>query len=337
MKRLIGNISMAVLILLLFHSATYAYNLPDSEQMLCYDYGGSVIACDTTGLTGQDGAYDINPMSYTDNSNGTVTDNNTGLMWQKCTVGQNATTCIPYDTANHYNWYQATGTADPTYNPSGIQNACGTLNTSKLGDHTDWRLPTAQELQTIVDYAIPAGVVVFYYTGPTIRTAYFPYTIAGYYWTSTTYASYPSYAWVVDFYYGWDRSPDKSADNFVRCVRGGQPAQSFTDNADGTVTDNKTGLVWQQDEPGLMMWGDALSHCEDLNLGGHDDWRLPNTKELKSLVDSSRYYPAINTAYFPNAAASAASSSYWSSTTDASYPDYAWCLWFYDGGIISPY
>ena len=79
-KRVFGNILTAGMVLLLFHPAAHAFNLPDTGQTLCYDSGGYVIACNTPGYTGQDGAYDINPMSYTDNGNGTVTDNNTGVM-----------------------------------------------------------------------------------------------------------------------------------------------------------------------------------------------------------------------------------------------------------------
>ncbi|MBI4687331.1 MAG: DUF1566 domain-containing protein [Nitrospirae bacterium] len=73
-------------------------------------------------------------------------------------------------------------------------------------------------------------------------------------------------------------------------------AAPFTDNGNGTVTDNRTGLVWQQGEAGQMMWGSALSYCEGLPLGGKTDWRLPNVKELESLTDDTRYNdPAIDT------------------------------------------
>lgn len=82
-------------------------------------------------------------------------------------------------------------------------------------------------------------------------------------------------------------------------------------NGDGTVTDTETGLMWQQDETGWMDWESALSYCENLELAGYDDWRLPNINELQSLVDYSTKNPAIDTYAFPNAT----SSIYWSSTT----------------------
>ncbi|MBV5349935.1 hypothetical protein JZU71_01895, partial [bacterium] len=77
--------------------------LPDTGQTKCYNYSGTEIPC---AGTGQDGAYSINPMSFTDNANGTITDNNTGLLWQKCSVAQNNdATCS--GTATTHNWYQA--------------------------------------------------------------------------------------------------------------------------------------------------------------------------------------------------------------------------------------
>jgi RHS repeat-associated protein len=106
-------------------------------------------------------------------------------------------------------------------------------------------------------------------------------------------------------------------------------AAPFTDNDNGTVTDSKTGLMWQQGEPGYMTWGSALSYCEGLPLGGHSDWRLPNIKELESLTDDARYYPAIDTNFFPNALASY----YWSSTTGAFGPSGAWGVGFSGGGV----
>ena len=74
-------------------------------------------------------------------------------------------------------------------------------------------------------------------------------------------------------------------------MRGGDEygSNDFTDNGDGTVTDSATGLMWQHDDSGAgMQWEDALAYAEDLSLAGHDDWRLPNAKELQSIVDYTR-------------------------------------------------
>ncbi len=103
------------------------------------------------------------------------------------------------------------------------------------------------------------------------------------------------------------------------------------DNGDGTVTDTITGLMWQQEEAGVMTWEAALAYCENLELpaGKYTDWRLPNRNELQSLVDYSQYGPAIDIVRFPEAK----SSNYWSSTTFANSTDAA-CYVYFDYGYV---
>lgn len=187
---------------------SHAFRLPDSGQSKCYQDVSPYSEIPCAG-TGQDGAYSINPMSFSDNGNGTVTDNNTGLVWQKCSVGQNNDSSCS-GTAATYNWYQATGTYDASYNSS-TQNVCGLLALAGGG----WRLPAKKELMSIVDYSIP-------YPGPTIKQSRFPNTVASSYWSSTTYANDPYNAWYVYFYSGFVGNFNKSNSVYVRCVRGGQ-------------------------------------------------------------------------------------------------------------------
>jgi len=112
---------------------------------------------------------------------------------------------------------------------------------------------------------------------------------------------------------------------------------AFVDNGNGTVSDTVTGLMWQkgdsQNDAGGRTWEEALNYCESLTLpsGGYSDWRLPNVRELETLVDWDRYAPAINTTYFPDCR----SSYYWSSSTYAYYPGYAWTVDFYNGYVYS--
>ncbi len=94
-------------------------------------------------------------------------------------------------------------------------------------------------------------------------------------------------------------------------------AGSLTNNGNGTVTDSGTNLTWQQGESGAMTWEAALTYCEGLNLAGNTDWRLPNHKELLSLVDYAKAtVPTINTTLFPGVISPLYQ--YWSSTTVAS-------------------
>jgi len=106
---------------------------------------------------------------------------------------------------------------------------------------------------------------------------------------------------------------------------------SFTDNGDGTVTDNVTGLMWQQEDDDVRMdWYEAIDYCEALELAGHTDWRLPDEYEIQGIVDYGRIDPAIDTTYFPGTN----SSYYWSSSIRAcSHCDpQAWGVYFDYGG-----
>ena len=109
-------------------------------------------------------------------------------------------------------------------------------------------------------------------------------------------------------------------------------AGSFTRNANGVVTDSRTNLEWQDDYSDngnsikYTTWQSAIEYCENLNLDGNNDWRLPNLNELTSLVDDTTYSPAID-GVFQNTN----SNNYWSSTTYAYYYDNAWIVNFDDG------
>jgi hypothetical protein len=313
--------------MLLSYSAAHAYKLPDTGQTKCY---GTVspyneIDCSLAAAEGQDGAYSINPISYTDNGNGTVTDNNTGIMWQKCSMGQDSMTCS--GTALTYTWDQAPAAT-----------GCGALNTANFAGRNDWRVPSKKELISIVDYGVS-------FPGPTIKAAYFPNTIAGsasLYWTSTQLASAATSAWYTSFDYGSVYNVSKSTSYYVRCMRGNATAQSFTPNGN-TVTDNRTGLTWQKCAAGQndttcsgtstrYNWNGALSYCNNLSLANQTDWRIPSAKEFESLTDDTKFNPSIDTTNFPN---TDYVHYWWSSTTSASSPNYAWYAAFGGGSVVS--
>jgi hypothetical protein len=279
-----------------------SYKLPHTGPMMCYNEIGDVMSCPLPGDSfAQDGSYYSNPLSYTDNDNGTVTDNNTGLIWQK------------EDDFQPRMWDEA-------------KSYCDNLS---LNGYSDWRLPAKKELNSIVDYGIP-------FPGPVIDDIFTNTKISNY-WTSNRYSYNPDYAWYVyfadgfvSFHYVYSAKFNPSI--YVRCLRGRyQPLSSFVNNGDGTVSDNLTGLIWQQDETNTMSWEAALSYCEGLSLGNHSDWRLPNIKELGSLTDDMRYFPAIDTNFFPDAQPS----NYWSSTTNTYMPGFAWGLDFNSGENFS--
>jgi hypothetical protein len=118
----------------------------------------------------------------------------------------------------------------------------------------------------------------------------------------------------------------------ILLLTGPAHALSFTDNGDGTVSDDITGLMWQQEDDNTTRnWFDALSYCEGLTLAGHGDWRLPNVKALESIVDDTQTSPSIDSGYFPNTNPDF----YWSSTTSAVQTTYAWSVGFTGNGATN--
>lgn len=281
-----------------------SYPLPDTDQELCYDTV-SVIDPPIPGETfyGQDAQFAGLPPSYLDNGNGTVTDLNTGLMWQQG---------LPPDKMT---WDEAVTGAD----------------TCSVAGYTDWRLPDIKELYSLIIFSgtHPGG------PGrtdpvPFIDTDYFEFeygdTLCGerlidaQYWSSTAYQGLTmagdSTAFGVNFadgrIKGYPSEPigppgqQFEMTAFVRYVRDGNGfgENQYQDNGDGTVTDLSTGLMWQQADDGVgRNWEEALAYAEDLELAGYADWRLPNARELQSILDYTRSMqatgsPAIDPVFY---------------------------------------
>ena len=119
--------------------------------------------------------------------------------------------------------------------------------------------------------------------------------------------------------------PNSQAD-----VTAGAPnLENYTDNGDGTVIDNVTGLVWQQTFPsGTYEQTAAITYCASLNLGGYGDWRLPSLVELLSILDTDVWNPSLNTTYFPGPYATPY---FWTSTPYAAGGGSAWVIYFVYG------
>lgn len=208
------------------------------------------------------------------------------------------------------------------------QDFLAALNSGEgFGGHTDWRLPTINELKTLLDRDRAYAA---------LDSTFFAEGKSSIYWTATTYASNSTKTWGVNVNVGADIVPTKSSVSkyYVRAVRGGEvPSENkFVDNLDGTVTDTVTCLEWQQGTADItgngvadqMIWEDALAYAEGLSLGGHDDWRLPDISELTSIADYSTHSPAIDTSAFPDTVPSL----YWSATTYYWFPENAWAMSF---------
>lgn len=279
--------------------------LPDTGQTVCYDTAGDAIACpaENDKYFGQDASYQGQQMRYKDNSDGTVTDLNTSLLWQKT----------------------------PDFKRYSFDDAKQYVEELKTGGYTDWRLPTIKELYSLANFngeLIPGGK-----STPYIDTDFFDFkydrlVFAGQYWSSTVYlkGGVQNYtqngslqgafgfnfadghikSYETGYYFDGTRIGKRDGvmipGCYVRAVRGKTTLydMDYVDNGDGTVTDQSTKLMWAQDDSGKRMnWLAALEYANSSDLAGYDDWRLPNNKELQSLVDYEKTtFPAINTHYF---------------------------------------
>lgn len=255
-----------------------------------------------------------------------VTDNMTGLMWVRNGNLSNG----------KKNWVEALDYA-------GKLNLCG---------YTDWRLPNVNELETLVDAEQPDS-------SAWLNGGGFMNVQAGGCWSSTTYDGNKDYAWVIDMHYGNAGNDKKVIGNHVWPVRA-EPAQlpvtgqTKCYNASGAeiacantgqdgefksgvpwpeprftvvgdcITDNLTGLMWPKNANlanGAKNWSAALDYAGKLNLCGYADWRLPNRKELFSLIDHSGSKPSLQAGHpFTNVQPEY----YWSSTTYAGATNSAW-------------
>lgn len=272
--------------------------IPDTGQSACYD-ANIAISCPAAGADfyGQDGNYSSHPPSYVANGDGTVSDALTGLTWQQSpdTNGDGS-----IDASDKLSY-------------SAAQSYCEALN---LGNRDDWRLPDIKELYSLIDFrgTDPSGVIGDDSSGltPFIDTAYFAFgygdSSAGERLIDAQFASNTRYVsttmngdetlFGVNFAdgrikgYGLSlRGVDKTF--YVLCARGDSyGANQWQDNGDGTISDGNSGLMWAQQDSGTGMdWQTALAWVAQKNAEnylGYSDWRLPNAKELQSLVDYSR-------------------------------------------------
>jgi hypothetical protein len=317
-----------------------SYPIVDTKQSTCYNETVAM-TCPQPGqpFSGQDAQYDGHQPSYTISGDGlTVYDNITGLTWQRKPDTDNDG---DLDSDDKLTWAEFEAYPE-------------SLNTQNYGGYNDWRRPTIKELYSLMDFS---GIDPSGYTGdtsglmPFIDTDYFDFVygdessgeriIDAQYWSSTQYVDFVFVDQPAVFGvnvadgrikgYPRDIGPSGAMTEFVRCVRGNAAygINTFVDNGDGTITDSATGLMWQQSDDGNPYnWQAALAYAEGLTLAGYDDWRLPNAKELQSIIDYTRSpsttsSPAIDPLFTCTSIINEAGDTdypfYWSGTTHANW------------------
>ena len=338
LKRVIST-SLLIIVLIVTFSQTHAddgitYPIVDTDQGLCFD-NNTQIECpsENSNFFGQDAQFTSNSSSYTNNNNGTITDNITQLIW----------------------------TQSPDLNQDGIININDKLTTSQaqdycanlsLANNTNWQLPTIKQLYSLIIFSgMDVSGISTTDTSqltPFIDTDYFDFAygdtsaneriIDAQFASSTTYVSSTdgTLQFGVNFADGrikgyWTNNPQGQEKTFfIYCVQENNTygINQFQDNQDGTISDLATGLTWSQaDSQTPMTWQAALEYVQQLNQSnylGYSDWRLPNIKELQSIVDYSRspdtsnsaaISPLFSSTSFINEEGQQDWGYYWSSTT----------------------
>jgi hypothetical protein len=317
-------------------------NLSRTGQEKCYNTSGTSVDCATAGA-GQDGdikAGVVWPASRFVSSGDCITDNLTGLKWTK-----------DANVVGTKNWASAISSAAAV-------NLCGC---------DSWRLPNVNELESLVHAGYNeelCGGSLCSSLSDWLKEMGFSNVSGQDYWSSTTDSSAITFAWAVNMGGGIvNNSYAKITSLHVWPVCGsstnvwktGQttsyatgddgnlqkgvawPATRFTVGTGAEsdcVTDNLTGLMWTKDANRFLtkLWVNAITEANSQDLCGHDDWRLPNRKELFSLIDRSQHNPALLSGHpFDHVRTD---NSYWSSTTQSSVTGSAWEVYM-GSGVVS--
>jgi len=317
-----------------------SYSIIDTGQSKTFDNTVEIsVPAIGQAFYGQDAQFLGNQPSFTKSSdNLTVTDNATGLVWMR----------------------------GPDTNGDGVINVSDkltlaeaqarvtVLNAAKYGGYSDWRLPTIKEQYSLMNFTgkDPSG-----FTGtdtssltPFIDTTYFNFgfgdTSAGERIIDAQYASSNLYVGDTTMLFGVNFADSRikgygltlfGSDKtfYVQYVSGSDyGTNDFTDNGDSTITDKATGLMWTKgDSVTGMNWEEALAWAQTKNTEmylGHNDWRLPNAKELQGIVDYTRspdttssaaIDPLFTSTSITNEAGQQDYPFYWTSTTHEAIGD----------------
>lgn len=224
-----------------------------------------------------------------------------------------------------------------------IEQFASRVNKVGLCGHNDWRVPTRSELTSIIHFGK---------NQPAIDSDYFPNSLNNFYWTWNPVAERPIEAWAINFEFGFTSPLRKTDLRPVRLVRStassnklktSSSISTLKHSSDGSIVDRATGLAWQHcllgqsgdncelGTPQTFTWAEALTNpMVAIPKAGETDkkgWRLPNVRELASLVELGNSNLAINPSLLPNGSAN----QIWSSSPYQFYSHYAWFLNSSDG------
>jgi len=294
MKNILTVITFALVLFFQNFSKSQEYKIVDTGQETCYDTL-VVISCPSSGEAyyGQDSQFEGNQFSFITNGDGTVTDINTGLIWQQFLFGDKYT----------------------------YEDALAIADTFSLNGFNDWRLPSVKELYSLIDFRGVTGVTAVTST-PFIDTTFFEFRygneLIGERFIDAQYISSTEYVGTTmngDFTVFGVNFADGRIKGYGTTMPGGLEklfevklvhgnldygTNNFIDNGNNTITDLATGLMWSKTDNGEgLNWEEALKWVYQKNQEnylGYNDWRLPNAKELQSIVDYTRCPQTTNSA-----------------------------------------
>jgi hypothetical protein len=279
-----------------------------TDQVHCYDESGHPVACAGSGQDAESNCIRDDHTARFDFRDGVVTDRATDLIWN-----QNASpTVFPMS------WSEAFEHIDQ-------------LNHSGYHGISNWRLPRRRELFSLISHQ---------HINPALSDGHpFSGVFSGYYWTSSTCRRLANQAWYIHLGGGRIQRGMKHGSYMLWPVTGPRKNEGPLSNRfmieSVAALDRLTGRMWLSSFDAMeqpLKWEKALATIDALNTReacGYRDWRLPNIRELESLVDLDRHSPALPADHpFAHVA-----EGYWSSTTSIYEKRYAWVLYSRDGAV----
>lgn len=374
-------LSCALFLLAPANTPASAADVPRTGQTRCYGPSGAEISCTGTGQDGdlQAGKGWPSPR-FTDNNNSTVTDNLTGLIWMK-NAGTPSYFIGPQPMVQAFEPMPSKHASGLAYSCLGgpktwlqALDYVTCLNSNNYLGHNDWQLPNTIELESLVDISASSPALPTGHPFTNVLTD-------SYYWSSTTsyyntgeanivlmsdgaliagaakstatpgISGVNTYVWpvrsgatagTIELPKTGQTASYASGDDGALQKGAATPTPRFSDNNNGTITDNLTGLIWLKNADcfGLKSWSDALSAANGLASGscGLTDgsaagqWRLANRSELMSLIDRGMDYPALPSGHLFTGVQS---DIYWTSSSYSPDTGIAWGIHMYHGDIYT--
>ncbi|TLM60122.1 MAG: DUF1566 domain-containing protein, partial [Deltaproteobacteria bacterium] len=332
--------------------------LSKTGQTSCWDATGNPISCAGTGQDGEIQAGLVWPASrFRDLGDGTIGDNLTGLIWAKDASTPSVGGC----SGGVKTW-------------QGALDYVACLNSNSYLGYKDWQLPNVNQMSSLLGFSSASFTPQTTLFADFASERYWTSTTSSIYSDYGLFVNFGSvylgpgvwHHFKTELYRVLPVRIVQRPSSVIKIQKTGQtlsnsagddgdfetglaaPGPRFFDQGDGTVADGLNGLVWSKDAStptfgvcvgGAKNWQQALDYVtclNDNNYRGHGDWRLPNAREIRSLIDHANAQPALPTGHpFTGVRSLIDDDAYWTSTTSPASVDSAFIIVFSGGFIAS--